>query len=297
MMLVHAHPDDETSNTAATMAGAVATGAQVTLVTCTLGERGAVVLPELVHLHHEQEDALGPYRLGELSAAMAALGVTDFVRLGGDGRWSDSGMVDTDEGLATVGDDVPENAFWTADLLEAAAELVALIRDRRPQVLITYDEKGGYGHPDHVQAHRVAMYAVALAGSPAFRADLGAPWTVQRVLWTAIPASSMRLMIAGARAAGEEFFTGFDLESDAIPPMCVPDEHIAVKVDGSAYRAQRFAALRAHRTQIAPDSFFFWGEEQEYGMAAFEAESFTLAAGSPPPQGATDVFAGLTAEH
>lgn len=292
-MLVHAHPDDETSNTAATMAGAVATGAQVTLVTCTLGERGSVVVPELLHLHHEHDDGLGPYRLGELSAAMQALGVTDFVRLGGDGRWSDSGMVDTPEGLAEVGDDVPENAFWNADLLEAATELVALIRDRRPQVLITYDEKGGYGHPDHVQAHRVASYATALAAAPAFRADLGAAWTIQRVLWTAIPASAMRMMIAGARAAGEDFFAGFDLESDAIPPMCVADEDIAVVVDGRPYRSRRFAALRAHRTQIAADSFFFWGEGEEQGVAAFGAESFTLAAGSVPPAGAADVFAGL----
>ncbi|WP_353649903.1 N-acetyl-1-D-myo-inositol-2-amino-2-deoxy-alpha-D-glucopyranoside deacetylase [Nakamurella sp. A5-74] len=296
LMLVHAHPDDETSSTAATMADAMATGGQVTLVTCTLGERGSVVLPELLHLHHEQDDGLGPHRLGELAAAMGALGVTDFVRLGGDGRWSDSGMVDTDEGLATVGDDVPENAFWNADLLEAATELVALIRDRRPQVLITYDEKGGYGHPDHVQAHRVAMYATALAGALTFRPDLGAAWTIQRVLWTAIPASAMRMMIAGARAAGEEFFAGFDLESDAIPPMCVADEYIAVKVDGSAYRRQRFAALRAHRTQIPADSFFFWGEHEESGVAVFAAESFTLAAGSAPPPGATDVFAGLLPE-
>lgn len=294
LLLVHAHPDDETSSTGATMARYAAEGAAVTLVTCTLGERGQVVVPELVHLHHDHDDVLGPYRLGELTQAMAALGVTDFVRLGGDGRWSDSGMVDSDDGLATIGDDVPENAFWNADLLEAASELVALLRDRRPHVVITYDPLGGYGHPDHVQAHRVATYAVALAAVASFRPDLGAPWTVQRTLWAAIPAGAMRAMLLAAQERGENLFGSYDPRGEQPPPMSTPDEHIAVTIDGSPWRAQRFASLRAHATQIEQDSFFFWGEGDENPQPSFmDAESFVLAGGAPLPPGADDVFADL----
>lgn len=195
-MLVHAHPDDESSSTGATMAHYIAEGAAVTLVTCTLGELGDVVLPELEHLHVDREDALAPRRLEELTKAMAELGVTDFVRLGGDGRWRDSGMA-YDEKLGVVpAADLHDDSFWRADLLEAANELVALIRSRRPQVLITYDEKGHYGHPDHVQAHRVTTYAVSLAAIPSYRHDLGAPWQVQRTLWTAMSESMIRAMIA-----------------------------------------------------------------------------------------------------
>ena len=82
-----------------------------------------------------------------------------------------------------------EGIFWTADLLEAANELVPVIRDRRPQVLVTYDEIGNYGHPDHIQAHRVAMYATQLAGVPSYRRDLGEPWTVARVFWSTMSKS------------------------------------------------------------------------------------------------------------
>ena len=107
---------------------------------------------------------------------MGILGVTDFVRLGGDGRFRDSGMAYDDRGHAVARDLLRPGIFWTTDLLEAANELVVLIRDRRPQVLITYNEHGNYGHPDHIQAHRVAMYGYLLAGAASYRPDLGTPW-------------------------------------------------------------------------------------------------------------------------
>ena len=177
-MLVHAHPDDESINNGATMARYVDEGAQVTLVTCTLGEEGEVLVPDLHHLAADHGDELGEHRLGELTDAMACLGVTDFVRLGGDHRFRDSGMAWADDGTATARDSLREGIFWTTDLLVAANELVSLIRDRRPQVLITYNEIGGYGHPDHVQAHRVAMYGYQLAGMAHYRPDLGEAWQV-----------------------------------------------------------------------------------------------------------------------
>jgi N-acetyl-1-D-myo-inositol-2-amino-2-deoxy-alpha-D-glucopyranoside deacetylase len=152
LLLVHAHPDDETINNGATMARYVAEGAAVTLLTCTLGEEGEVLVPELAQLAADQADQLGGYRIWELRAAMSALGVTDFRFLGGPGRYRDSGM------MGTTANENPR-AFWNADLDEAVAHAVAVVREVRPQVVVTYDENGGYGHPDHIQAHRVAWHA------------------------------------------------------------------------------------------------------------------------------------------
>src|SRR6476469_5654288 len=158
LLLVHAHPDDESIATGATMARYVAEGRGVTLVTCTGGELGEILVPELEHLAADRDDGLGEHRRGELELAMKALGVTDQRYLGGFGTYRDSGMQWHADGYAIPADDVHENAFWHADLTEAANHLVRIIRELRPQVLVTYDQFGGYGPPDHIQAHRVAMY-------------------------------------------------------------------------------------------------------------------------------------------
>jgi N-acetyl-1-D-myo-inositol-2-amino-2-deoxy-alpha-D-glucopyranoside deacetylase len=157
LLLVHAHPDDESIGTGATMAKYAAEGAQVTLVTCTLGELGEIIPPSLAHLAAEKEDRLGEYRIGELAAACAALGVTDRRFLGGPGLWRDSGM------MGTAANDDPR-CFWRADVNQAARALLEVIAEVRPQVLVTYDANGFYGHPDHIQAHRVAWRACELAG-------------------------------------------------------------------------------------------------------------------------------------
>src|SRR5580704_9671458 len=157
LLLVHAHPDDESIGTGATMAKYAAEGAHVTLVTCTLGEFGEVIPPSLAHLAAEAEDRLGEYRIGELAAACAELGVTDHRFLGGPGRWRDSGM------MGTEANDDPR-CFWRADVDQAARALLDVIREVRPQVLVTYDANGFYGHPDHIQAHRVSMRAFERAG-------------------------------------------------------------------------------------------------------------------------------------
>jgi N-acetyl-1-D-myo-inositol-2-amino-2-deoxy-alpha-D-glucopyranoside deacetylase len=152
LLLVHAHPDDESIGTGATMARYAAEGAQVTLVTCTLGELGEIIPPSLAHLADGDGARLGEYRIGELNAACAELGVTDHRFLGGPGRWRDSGM------MGVAGNDDPR-CFWRADLDEAADALLDVIREVRPQVLVSYDANGFYGHPDHIQAHRVAWRA------------------------------------------------------------------------------------------------------------------------------------------
>jgi len=161
LLLVHAHPDDESINQGATMAKYVAEGRGVTLVTCTAGELGEILVPELEHL---SPDELAEHRRGELEAAMKELGVTDHRFLGGFRTYRDSGMKWHEDGHAVAADDVHENAFWHADLTEAATRLVEIIREVRPQVLVTYDANGFYGHPDHIQAHRVALRAFQRAG-------------------------------------------------------------------------------------------------------------------------------------
>jgi N-acetyl-1-D-myo-inositol-2-amino-2-deoxy-alpha-D-glucopyranoside deacetylase len=295
-MLVHAHPDDETITNGATMAKYVAEGAAVCLVTCTLGEEGEVLVDDLAHLAPDQNDDLGAHRLGELKVAMEILGVGDYVRLGGDGRYRDSGMAYDPEGRAIARDVLREGIFWTTDLLEAANELVPLIRDRRPQVLITYDEIGNYGHPDHIQAHRVAMYASQLAEVQSYRQDLGEPWTVARVFWIAMSKERLMADIQALRDAGDtETFKGFDPDGP-MSVMLSDDADISVEIDGRPWLAQKIAAMRAHATQITPDGPFFAGGEV-IGDARWAREHYRLASGVPLPEGegwADDLFAGLS---
>src|ERR1700761_3866812 len=153
LLLVHAHPDDESIGTGATMARYAAEGARVTLVTCTLGELGEIIPPDLSHL---LPDELGQHRIVELDRACAALGVADHRFLGGEGRYRDSGMM----GLP---DNDDPRCFWQANVDEAAAELAAIIDEVEAGVIVTYNANGFYGHPDHIQAHRVTRRAVELA--------------------------------------------------------------------------------------------------------------------------------------
>lgn len=288
ILLVHAHPDDETIGTGALMARYVDQGVGVTLVTCTLGEEGEVLVPGLEHLASDREDRLGEHRQGELAAAMGVLGVQDWRLLGGAGRYRDSGMADT-----------PANeragAFWRSDLLEAATGLVEIIREVRPQVLVTYDDFGGYGHPDHVQAHRVAMYAASLSAAATFRPDLGPAWDIDKIYWTAFPRSVVAEGIARLREAGET--TGFaDLDPDDLP-FAIDDDLVTTAVRSPEYLDRKLDALRAHATQVTVDGGFF-ALADNVGSEAFGTEYFRLvrgrAAGPFDEHGReTDLFAGL----
>ena len=288
ILLVHAHPDDETIGTGATMARYVDEGVGVTLVTCTLGEEGEVLVPGLEHLASDREDALGEHRYGELTAAMGILGVDDWRLLGGRGRYRDSGMVGT-----------PPNeraeAFWRGDLLEAATHLVAIIREVRPQVLVTYDDFGGYGHPDHIQAHRVSMYALTLAAAPTFRPDLGPAWDIAKVYWSAFPRSVVREGIERMRAAGAT--TGFaEMDPDEIP-FAIDDDLVTTAVSAPDLLDRKLDALRAHATQVTVDGGFF-ALADNVGAEAFGTEYFRLVRGRPagPFDAAgreTGLFAGI----
>ena len=227
---MHAHPDDETINNGATMARYVAEGAQVTLVTCTRGEEGEVLVPELEHLgvrprRHARRRTARP----SSPTAMAALGVTDHRYLGEPGEFRDSGMAYDENNRAVARDTIRPDTFWATDLLVSANRLVAIIREVRPQVLVTYDENGAYGHPDHIQAHRVATYAHALAGIPSYRLDLGEPWRVPKVYWNATPRSSMERWVEASKEMDIDFFR---VESVDDIPFVVADELVTTEIDG-----------------------------------------------------------------
>ena len=258
---MHAHPDDESIGTGATMARYAAQGVPVTLITCTLGELGEVIPPELAHL--ATDGGLGAYRRGELAAACAALGVSDHRFLGGPGRWRDSGMA----GLASNDD---PGCFWQADVTQAAAELATVIRQVRPQVLVTYDENGFYGHPDHIQAHRVARRAVPLAAGQASHVA-GEPWQVAKFYVTAMPQSV-------AAAVGGRWW--------------VPDEQVTTCVDATAFLPAKVAALRAHATQISVDGDHFALSDGVL-QRLDGREYFTLLTGSPASVFEDDLFTGL----
>lgn len=261
LLLVHAHPDDESINNGVTMARYAAEGAHVTLVTCTLGERGEVIPPELAHLTGA---ALGGHRRGELAAAMRALGVDDFRLLGGPGRFADSGMM----GLP---DNDDPGCLWQADVDQAAALLVDVIREVRPQVLVTYDPDGGYGHPDHIQAHRIAMRAAELA------AEAGCP--IAKVYWNRVP-----------RTAAEDAFARLRDDLPGLPfekaagvedvPGVVEDARITTEIRGAGtpYAAAKAAAMRAHATQITVAEPYFI-LSNELAQPVFTTEYYELVRG------------------
>jgi len=254
LLLVHAHPDDETINNGATMAMYAARGAHVTLITCTRGEEGEILVSELAHLASDKDDALGTHREGELADAMRELGITDFRFLGAPTkRWRDSGM------MGTPSNSRPD-VFWNANLDEAADDLVKIILETKPHVMITYDENGGYGHPDHIQAHRVAMRGAELARA--------AGWEIAKIYWNTIPISVIEAGIEAMRGTGNDFF-GVDKAEDF--PFAQPDHLVTTLISAEDFVAKKMAAMRAHPTQIAVDGPFFalsdnlgfkvWGDE------------------------------------
>jgi N-acetyl-1-D-myo-inositol-2-amino-2-deoxy-alpha-D-glucopyranoside deacetylase len=290
LLLVHAHPDDETIGTGATMARYAAEGAAVTLLTCTLGENGEILLPELVGIASDRADQLGGYRIAELAAAMRALGVTDHRFLGGAGRWRDSGMMGTPE------NDDPR-AFWRcsrdrAAFDEAVDQAVAVVREVRPQVLVTYDENGGYGHPDHIMAHRVAMAAAERAAQPG---GPGEPWQIAKIYWTAVPRSVLQRGIDALAQSGQTLFEGVARAEDL--PFGNDDDEVTTALDGRDFLAAKRDAMRAHASQISVDGPFF-ALSNNIGQQVMGTEYFRLVRGvgggrRDSDGRETDLFAGL----
>jgi N-acetyl-1-D-myo-inositol-2-amino-2-deoxy-alpha-D-glucopyranoside deacetylase len=239
LLFVHAHPDDESLSTGATIAHYAARGADVRVVTCTLGEEGEVIGERWAALAVDQADQLGGYRVSELTGALRALGAGEPTYLGGAGRWRDSGM----QGTARR----RRQRFIDADEHEAVGTLVAIIREQRPHVVVTYDPRGGYGHPDHVHAHTVTTAAVNAAGTA--NSYPGTPWTVPKFYWTVL---AERAMAEGWRALRRD---------DLRPEWTIPspedfdfgyadDDIDAVIEAGPEAHAAKTAALLAHATQV-----------------------------------------------
>nr|WP_225957955.1 N-acetyl-1-D-myo-inositol-2-amino-2-deoxy-alpha-D-glucopyranoside deacetylase [Amycolatopsis lexingtonensis] len=272
MLLVHAHPDDESITTGATIARYAAEGAEVTVVTCTLGEEGEIMpgLAELSGLGAWAADQLGGYRVSELKAACAALGVSRHRYLGGIGRWRDSGMAGTPAASHP-------RAFTGGSAEEQAAQLAEILDEVRPQVVVTYDAFGGYGHPDHIRAHEITMAAAPRAAS------------VARVFHTVASKNAVRAGLSALRAGTPEYGVPAD---DELPTT--PDEEITTVLDVAAHVPAKVAALRAHATQLAvvdgPVPYFALTNQVAQPIAA---KDFFVLAHGPAEGAADDLFGGL----
>jgi mycothiol conjugate amidase Mca len=278
LMAVHAHPDDEVF-TGGLLAKAAAEGVHTVVVCATRGEAGEIHDPDLDP--EEARERLGELREAELRRACAILSVAEVYILG----YRDSGMAGTPE------NDDPRN-FCNADPEEAAGRVVRLIRQVRPQVIVTYDERGGYGHPDHIAAHRATVAALAAAGDPDRFTDQSLPpWQPQKLYYIAFPRSTFLRLRDLARDRG--LSSPFD-DADFDPvDFTVPDEVVTTRVDVRDYLAQRRTAMLAHRTQIPPDHPLLTMPE-DLTRELWGTEAFTRAQSLvPAPEKEDDLFAGL----
>jgi N-acetyl-1-D-myo-inositol-2-amino-2-deoxy-alpha-D-glucopyranoside deacetylase len=237
LLFIHAHPDDETITTGGAIAHYAAEGVEVHVLTCTLGEEGEVIGDEWAGLVAGAADQLGGYRIGELRSALSILGADRPRFLLGAGHFRDSGMAGTPSAAHP-------RAFVNADKETAIAALVAVIRELRPHVVVTYDEHGGYGHPDHIQAHRLTEAAVEASGTTTFP-DAGEPWPVAKLYWTVTEASALESGICRIGDLPE----GWRLPEPGELPS-VPDSQVTTVIDVRAVLDAKHAALAAHATQV-----------------------------------------------
>jgi N-acetyl-1-D-myo-inositol-2-amino-2-deoxy-alpha-D-glucopyranoside deacetylase len=280
LVFVHAHPDDEALQTGGVMAKYATEDAHVCLVTCTDGELGEVAdVPELGTVE-EITARLGEIRREELREACRHLGEIDLRMLG----YRDSGMEGT-EGNADP------RSFVNQELDGPVRDVVSIIREIRPQILVTYNEYGFYGHPDHIRAHEVAMAAVRRAADETYAADLGPAHEVAKVYYTAVAKSFFQMGRALATQLGldaDEFFS-----DEAIETIGTDDALITSWIDVSDQVDRKFAALEAHRTQRGTTAMFL-SIPEEFRTAALGMENYVLVSPAPP-EGLreTDLFDGL----
>ncbi|MEV2240015.1 mycothiol conjugate amidase Mca [Micromonospora sp. NPDC049891] len=280
LMAVHAHPDDESSKGAATMAKYVAEGVDVLVVTCTGGERGSVLNPKL-----DRPDVwanIAEIRRAEMDAARAILGIEQ-AWLG----FVDSGLPEGDP-LPPL----PEGCFALQDVDVAAGPLVRLMREFRPHVVTTYDEEGGYPHPDHIMCHKISVAAFDAAGDAERYPELGAPWQPLKLYYDIgfskgkILALHEAVVATGVESPYAEWLTRWEDRPDKGP-------RITTRVPCADYFPVRDDALRAHATQVDPDGFWFQ-VPMELQQRAWPTEDFELvrsSVDSPMPE--SDLFAGV----
>jgi N-acetyl-1-D-myo-inositol-2-amino-2-deoxy-alpha-D-glucopyranoside deacetylase len=282
LVFVHAHPDDETLSTGGTIARYADEGSHVCLITCTNGEVGEVAeVPELGEVADIQS-RLGEVRRAELVEACRRLGRVDLRMLG----FHDSGMEDT-----PANDD--PGAFINQDIDQAVGKIVAIIREIRPQILLTYNEIGFYGHPDHIRAHEAAVRAVEAAADPGYAPGSGEAFAVSKVYFTGIPKSLLRQGREMAREMwgedGEDFFSLEEIER-----IGTEDERITTRIDVAPFVRRKFDALEAHRTQRGTTERFFQIPEDIRGLWMGTEHYVLVDSKVPRPEGVeVDLFEGI----
>jgi N-acetyl-1-D-myo-inositol-2-amino-2-deoxy-alpha-D-glucopyranoside deacetylase len=273
LLAVHAHPDDETITTGGTLARYSAAGVRTVVISCTTGDLGEVRDPSLL----SSGDGVAALRGRELDQAAQRLGISRVARLG----YNDSGMAGWPQNHAP-------GAFFAADLDEAAARLVTVIRAERPQVMIAYDETGGYGHPDHVKAHDVAVAAYNASGDarPA------------KLYFVRFPITWSRQFVRDLRQAGIDAPGSAPGGADAgpdVPEIGVPDALVTTHIDVRAYVGLKRQALACHASQMPPDSFLMRMPldlaERLWAVEYFSREAGPTSAAPGVPE--TDLFAGI----
>jgi mycothiol S-conjugate amidase len=282
VLSVHAHPDDEASKGAATMARYHAEGVRTVLVTCTGGEAGDILNPEADT--PEARDDIGRVRMAELAESVRIIGYDALHLLG----YRDSGMPDTEH------NEHPEN-FANADLDEAVGRLVRVVRAERPQVIVTYgNDTRGYSHPDHIRVHEVSVIAFERAGDPEWYAEAGEPWQPLKLYYssgfsrTRVTAMHEWLIGHGEESPYAQFIERWG--DDTVDPT-------TTRIDVGEFLDVGRAALRAHRTQV-PDDGFWFRVPLDAVRELHPYEDFVLArsiVGDTVPDGGfeTDLFAGV----
>ena len=276
LLAVHAHPDDECIGTGGSLARYGAEGVRTVLVTCTDGAVGEISDPKLA-----TPDNLAEVRSRELDEAGRILGVSRLVKLG----YRDSGMAGT-------ADNQHPDSFLQCNFDEAVGKVVRVLREERPQVIVTYDENGGYGHPDHIRSHQVAVAAFSAAADAAQFADAGPAWAPLKLYYAVFPRSSQSVFVERLRAAGIE--PPFTEMSETGARFGVSDDRVTTAIDVRAYVDRKRRALEAHATQMGPDQFFMRLPPDLFS-AAFSRETYQRVQGPTAAVGATesDLFSGL----
>jgi mycothiol conjugate amidase Mca len=272
LLAVHAHPDDECISTGGILARYAAEGVRTVLITCTDGAVGEISDPALA-----TPENLAEVRSHELDESVRILRVSHLVKLG----YRDSGMAGT-------ADNANPASLNQANFDEALERVVRVVRDERPQVIVTYDERGGYGHPDHIRAHQLAVAAFEAAADGTRFPSAGPAWSTEKLYYAVVPRSAFGQFAERLRAAGIEApFQRQETSTDEEPPFGVADERVTTTVDVSAYVEAKRAALASHRTQMGPEQFFMRLPAEVFGRETFER----VAGPGQTPE--TDLFAGL----
>ena len=311
LMAVHAHPDDEAVATGGTLALYAAKGAHTILVTCTRGEEGEIVNPELkteitdsAPSPEVAQERLALVRDGELAASVAALHITSFYQLG----YRDSGMAGT-------GSNANPLAFTNVDVPTATARLIEIVRRERPHVMMSYNQVGGYGHPDHIMAQHIARLAYLGAANTEIypqQSDETPPWQPLKYYETANSRDHMLRMAEKAQAMGIELAWGsqaikqtrailrgepIDPENPQRPPFGVAEDAISTFIDIRSALPQKMASLQVHRTQGVSTSRFIAGMPEEFAAMAYGTEYYTLVHSRVPTvRPENDLFIGIEAE-